>query len=66
MDFTNLRSEIAANRSAVDSAKTLIQTLVAEVEANKNDPAALQALVDDLKANDADLAGAVAENTPAA
>jgi hypothetical protein len=66
IDFSNLRTEIEANRSAKDSAKRLFATLVAEVEANKSDPAALQTLVDDLKANDEDLAAAVAANTPAA
>jgi len=45
------------------SASTLITQLLAEVEANKNDPAAIQALVDRAKAATANLAAAVAAGT---
>lgn len=61
-----LTDEVAANTAIEKSAITLIQGLAAQIEEAKDDPAALDALVASLRANDADLAAAVAANTPAA
>jgi len=57
---------ITAEDDAVDSAIILINTLVAQVQANINNPTALQALLDTAKAKTQALAQAVAANTPAA
>ncbi len=63
----NLRAEIAKNTSVVESTRVLLADLKARLDAAiaSGDPAALQALSDQLGANDAALAAAVAENTPA-
>lgn len=61
-----LTDEVAANTAIEKSAITLIQGLATQIEESKDDPAALDALVVSLRANDADLAAAVAANTPAA
>lgn len=66
LDLTVLTEEVARLETVEASAVTLIHTLLDEVAANKDDPAALQALVDRIKASDDVLAAAVAENTPAA
>ena len=44
----------------------VVNDLVAMVEANKNDPVALQAAIDEFRANDDAVAAAVVANTPAA
>jgi ABC-type transporter Mla subunit MlaD len=61
-----LQAEVARNASVIDSAMLLIDSLADQIAAVKNDPAALQELADNLKASSDKLAGAVAENTPAA
>lgn len=61
-----LVSAVAANTSVVESALTLIQGLAGKLQVAVNDPAAVQALIDQLNAEDAKLAAAVAANTPAA
>lgn len=66
LDFTALEAELTRNDTVDASAKLLLETLFAEVEANKDDPAALQALVDRGRAANDALAAAVAANTPAA
>jgi hypothetical protein len=48
------------------SAITVINALMAEVEANKADPVALQAIVDRVKASNTKLGAAVSAGTPAA
>lgn len=65
LDFTALEAEVSRNTTVDGSAKILITRFASEVAANKNDPAKLQALVDAMRASSDDLAGAVAENTPA-
>lgn len=60
LDFTALGVELDRDRDVNDSAARLIDALAAEVEANKADPAALQALVDRLRANSDSLAAKVA------
>lgn len=65
LDFSQLEAEVARDETVDGSASTLIAKLAAEVEANKNNPAALQALVDRLRASNDALSAAVAANTPA-
>lgn len=60
-----LRQEVANNGSLINSATALIRGLADRISQNMNDPAALQQMVDDLRNQDAQLAQAVAENTPA-
>ena len=66
LDLTALQAEIARDEQVNTSAIALLSSLAAELEASKNDPVAIQALVDSLKANQDSLAAAVAQNTPAA
>lgn len=66
LDLTALEAEITRDETVNGSARSLIIALAAEVEANKGNPAALQALVDRLRASQDDLASAVAANTPGA
>lgn len=64
LDLTALEAEIARDGDVDSSAATLIQRLAAEIEANKTDPAALQALVDRLRSQTDTLAAAVAAVPP--
>jgi uncharacterized coiled-coil protein SlyX len=65
LDLTQLEAEVSRDEAVNSSAATLIGKLAAEIEASKNDPAALQALVDRLRASQDSLAAAVSANTPA-
>lgn len=65
LDLSALEAEVARNESVDDSASTLLDQLMAEVEANKGDPAAIQAIVDRVRASNDKLSAAVAKNTPA-
>lgn len=65
VEFEALKAQVEANTQVAESAITLIQGLAAKIEELKDDPAALQALADQLKAEDDALAAAVAANTPA-
>ena len=65
LDLTALTEEVTRLETVEASAVTLLHTLMDEVVANKDDPAALQALVDRIKASDDALAAAVVANTPA-
>lgn len=60
-----LTAQVQANNDLLGSAVALIQGLAKQIQDNKNNPAALQALVDSLKSKDAELAQAIAANTPA-
>jgi hypothetical protein len=66
LDLTALDAEITRDTDVNSSASTLITQLAAAFEAAKGDPAAVQALVDKLRANNDSLAAAVAANTPGA
>lgn len=66
LDFTTLEAEVERDNTVNGSAKTLIEQLAAEFEANKDNPAKIQAIVDKLRANNDSLAAAVEANTPAA
>ncbi len=66
LDLTQLEAEVTRDTDVNSSASTLITQLAAQFEAVKGDPAAVQALVDKLRANNDSLAAAVAANTPGA
>lgn len=60
-----LQQQVQTNNTLIGSAITLIQGLADQIAANMNDPAALQQLVDDLRAQDDALSQAITANTPA-
>ena len=60
-----LKTAVARNTTVVGSALTLIQGLKAKLDAAGTDPAALQALSDELGKADDGLAAAVAASTSA-
>lgn len=66
LDLTALTEEVTRLETVEAGAVTLLHSLADEVAALKNDPVALQALVDRIKASDDLLSGAVVANTPAA
>jgi len=66
LDLSALEAEVARDQTVNASAITLLSSLAAQLEALKNDPAAIQALADSLKASQDALAAAVVANTPAA
>lgn len=66
IDFTQLEAEVTKNEQVDDSASFLLESLFAEVEANKTDPVKLQALVDRVRASNNKLSAAVVANTPGA
>lgn len=63
-DLTALTTQVEQNTEVEASAVALIQGLAAQISALSTDPAALQALADQLNGSAADLAAAVAANTP--
>lgn len=65
LDLTELRAAVAENTAVDQSAIQLLTTLLDEVESLKGDPAAIQALVDDIRASNDTLGAAVAAGTPA-
>ena len=64
--IADIETEVTNETTVDQSVLTLVQGLVAQVEANKNDPAKLDALLAKMKANSQSLADAVVANTPAA
>ncbi len=66
LDLSALEAEVARDQTVNASAITLLSSLASQLEALKNDPAAIQALADSLKASQDALAAAVVANTPAA
>lgn len=60
-----LEAAVSANTTVIQSAITLITDIATKLEEAKNDPVAIQQLVDDLNASKDSLAAAVAANTPA-
>lgn len=60
-----LTAEVAETKTIAASAVALIRGLAQQIRDNATDPAALNALADELDATQADLGAAVAENTPA-
>jgi hypothetical protein len=65
-DLTDLTAQVQAETDAETAAITLLTTLSADIASLKNDPVAIQALSDKLKANAAALSAAIVANTPAA
>jgi hypothetical protein len=63
-ELDRLTAEVSETHSAVDSAVTLIAGLAQQIRDLSTDPAALNALADDLDAQQAAIAAAVAANTP--
>jgi len=66
LDLTALEAEVARDETVNGSAATLLKTLFDEVEANKGNPAAIQAIVDRVRTQSDALAAAVVANTPGA
>lgn len=66
LDLTALTAEVADNGDVIASASTLLSSLSQQIRDMAGDPAAIAALADQLDANSAALADAVAANTPAA
>lgn len=62
-ELQSLQSQVTETDGVIDSAVTLINGLAAQIADLKDDPAALQALSDDLKSKSDALAAAVAANT---
>jgi len=65
-ELDTLKSEVEHTTTVEDSAIVLLNGLSAQIASLKGDPAALQALADQLSAKSADLAAAVSANTPPA
>ncbi len=66
VNLRELTGVVTALETVVASAKALIEGFAAEVEAHKDDPIAIQAVVDRIRATSDDLSAAVVANTPAA
>lgn len=66
LDLTALETEVTRNETVDGGASALLKRLFDEVEANKTDPVALQALVDRVRASNDLLAASVSANTPGA
>jgi hypothetical protein len=66
LDLSALEAQVTRNESVDASASLLLKTLFDEVEAAKTDPAAIQAIVDRVRASNDVLTAAVAANTPSA
>ncbi len=65
-DLSGLTAQVTANTDVEASAVTLLNGLAAQIAQLKTDPAALQALSDQLKASATSLSEAITANTPAA
>lgn len=65
-DLSALADAVASNTDVTASATSLVQQLADAIEAAGTDQAQLDALVEQLRNDDAGLADAVAANTPAA
>lgn len=60
-----LKAEVARNTAVDESVITLVNGLAAKIEAAKEDPAAIQALADELRNSSDKVADVVTKNTPA-
>lgn len=65
-DLTALAAEVQENTDAAASVRAVVDNLVEELRTNANDPAAINALADQLANNNDALAAAVVAGTPAA
>lgn len=59
-----ITAEVSETRTAVNSVITLVTGLAQQIRDLKEDPAALEALANELDAAQAEIAAAVTENTP--
>ena len=66
LDLTALEAEVARNTDVDASASLLLKMLFDEVEANKTNPAAIQAIVDRVRQSSDALSAAVVAHTPGA
>lgn len=64
-NLTDLEATLKADTDATNAALQLILSLVSQLQAAKDDPVKIQAMVDQLSANASALAKAVTDNTPA-
>jgi uncharacterized coiled-coil protein SlyX len=67
MTLDELRAKVSEQRTVVDSAVQLLKGLHTKLTdaISANDPAAIQAVADEIGANTTSLSQAVVENTPA-
>jgi hypothetical protein len=65
-DLTALTTQVSQNTTVIGSAMTLIQGFASQLAAAGTDPAALNALQQQLATSDTALAAAVLANTPTA
>lgn len=63
--LNDLKNAVAAERTVSQSAITLLNQLTGMIQANANDPVAIQAILDDVNAQKQALADAITANTPA-
>lgn len=66
MDLTRLTAAVEKEKTVDESAATLLAQLSGLLKAHANDPAAINALADQLDVQSDALAAAVTANTPAA
>lgn len=59
----NLVREVGETKTVIASAKALLKSLADRLRSNAGDPAAIQALADELDAEQTGLSQAIAENT---
>jgi hypothetical protein len=64
LNLDQLVAELERNERVDESARLLMERLFQEVEANKANPQAIQAVVDRFRASNDALSAAVATNTP--
>jgi hypothetical protein len=64
-EFARLATEVSASSTVMASAATLITGLAASLRDHAEDPAAINALADELDTNATALGAAVTANTPA-
>lgn len=62
MDVDTILQKVTDQKGVIDSTKTLLETLSAEIKAAGTDPAKLQAISDALDSNTTELSDAVAAN----
>jgi hypothetical protein len=63
LDFTALNAELARDTDLTSSIDTMVDRLLAEIEANKTNPAALQAVVDKFRENNDKTVASVLKGT---
>lgn len=64
VELDRLTQEVADTKSSVDSVIALVEGLAQQIRDSVNDPAALNALADELDAQQGRIAAAVSANTP--